>query len=88
MAPDAELDKTVRRLIYYYAEPDQLLEAVRQEHPDRSKKEILLACLSVLIDVFERHPNTLAAWQDVSFPARNKARGKSQPPVLKVGLSR
>ena len=41
---------TLARLVHHYQDADALFQAVREEHPDVGKKQIVLAALSVMID--------------------------------------
>ena len=41
---------TILRLVHYYGDPAELFEAVRRQHPDAGKKDVVLAALSVMID--------------------------------------
>ena len=52
----AELERSVARLSFYYTDAEELLAAVRKEHPKASKKTIVLAALSAMIDLAEREP--------------------------------
>ncbi len=51
-----DLSRDVARLVPYYVDPKDLLDAVRKEHPDVSKKQIILAAFSAMIELAETDP--------------------------------
>ncbi|MDR6871799.1 hypothetical protein J2Y55_002812 [Bosea sp. BE125] len=47
------LNATLLRLTHHYSDAKDLFNAVRTEHPDASKKDIVLAALAMMIDQCE-----------------------------------
>lgn len=47
---NADLGSTLLRLSHHYHDEAELFAAVRKAHPTASKKDIVLAALSVMID--------------------------------------
>jgi hypothetical protein len=47
------LNATLLRLTHHYSDAKDLFNAVRVEHPEASKKDIVLAALAVMIDQCE-----------------------------------
>lgn len=51
-----DLERSVARLSFYYTNARELLAAVRKEQPKASKKDIVLAALSTMINLAECEP--------------------------------
>lgn len=45
----AKLDGTILKLAHSYRDSEELLKAVRKEHPESSKRDIILAAFNVMI---------------------------------------
>ena len=71
MVQQDNLDGTLARLIPYYTEPGALLKAVRKEHPDVSKKKIILSAFSVMIDLAEKDPAAAKMLHDLALNNRS-----------------
>ncbi len=49
--PPLDLSASLVRLAHRYDDAGMLLDAVRRDHPDASKKEVVLAALAIMIDL-------------------------------------
>ncbi|PRD43743.1 hypothetical protein C5748_10925 [Phyllobacterium phragmitis] len=45
-----EIESTLLRLAHHYEKANDLFKAVRKAHPEASRKQIVLAALSAMID--------------------------------------
>jgi hypothetical protein len=62
----------MRKQVHYYNEPKELLKAMRKEHPNVSKKDIIIAAFAVMIEVSEKDPATAKLCQDFALNNRGE----------------
>lgn len=46
----AEIRASLLRLAHHYVDANDLLKSIRKDHPDASKKDIILAALEIMIE--------------------------------------
>lgn len=67
------IQETLVQLSAPNVKPSALLKAVKQAHPDASKKEILRAAFACVIDLSDQRPLTAKQLQD--FAIENRGQG-------------
>ena len=67
------IQETLVQLSAQNVKPGALLKAVKQAHPEASKKEILRAAFACVIDLSEKTPLTAKQLQD--FAIQNRGDG-------------
>ncbi len=64
------LSREVARLCAYYTDAKDLLDAVRKSFPKTSKKDIILASFSAMIDLAEHDPAAAKKLHDFAISNR------------------
>ena len=72
MAPANTIQHSIATLAHHYPDEHDLLRAVRKQHPDASKKTILLAALPIIV-------SSVTHGETVGERAKKLVPGKARP---------